>query len=295
MPGSSLSAEIARRAKVPPMPPSWLRAFRTTWRTLTGWPAQTPVGHSPTESHGRQPQPHAGARGMSAAADPGGGAALDRGTSVAPPPLLPPPAPPDFHQHSEQPVDADQRARLRALSTTLPSPDREIILLRAVAGVSIPDIVAILGVTPAAVRRAQSQALSALPPAATAHGPPPTTRQRVVLLPHVRHHSNNRRAGRATGMNQDDSPQPPPAHNGGTTRVIAANTQWHDAELALKVARHSFDRWLVAGHQDTPYLAIMHAHHTHVALHEAARAITMLVDTVHAETVPLITTPAAER
>jgi hypothetical protein len=219
------------------MPPSWLRAFRTTWRTLTGWPAQTPVGHSPTESNGRQPQPHAGARGMSTAADPGGGAALDRGTSVAPPPLLPPPAPTNFHQHSEQPVDADQCARLRALSATLPSPDREIILLWAVAGVSIPDIVAILGVTPAAVRRAQSQALSALPPAATANGPLPAIRQRVVLLPHVRHHPNNRRAGRATGMNHDESLRPPPAHHGGTTRVISANTQWHDAELALKVAR----------------------------------------------------------
>jgi hypothetical protein len=34
--------------------------------------------------------------------------------------------------------------------------------------------------------------------------------------------------------------------------VIAANTQWRDAELALKVARHSFERWLVAGHEDTP-------------------------------------------
>jgi hypothetical protein len=295
MPGSSLSAEITRRADIPPMPPRWLRAFRTTWRTLTGWPAQTPVSHSPTESHGRQPQPHAGARGMSAAADPGGGAALDRGTSVAPPHLLPPPAPPDFHQHSERPVDADQCARLRALSATLPTPDREIILLWAVAGVSIPDIVAILGVTPTVVRLAQSRALSALPPAATANGPPPATRQRVVLLPHVRNHPNNRRAGRATGMNHDESLRPPPAHNGGTTRVIAANTQWHDAELALKVARHSFDRWLVAGHQDTPPLAIMHAHHTHTALHEAARAITTLVETVHAEIAALITTPAAER
>jgi hypothetical protein len=96
-------------------------------------------------------------------------------------------------------------------------------------------------------------------------------------------------------MNQDDSPRPPPAHNGGTTRVLAANTQWHDAELALKVARHNFDRWLVAGHENTPSLALMHAHHTHVALHEAARAITMLVDTVHAEKAALITTPAAER
>jgi hypothetical protein len=96
-------------------------------------------------------------------------------------------------------------------------------------------------------------------------------------------------------MNQDDSPQPPPAQNGGTTRVIAANTKWHDAELALKVARHSFERWLVAGHEDTPSLATMHAYHTHEALHEAARAITMIIETVRAETAALITTPAAER
>jgi hypothetical protein len=82
---------------------------------------------------------------------------------------------------------------------------------------------------------------------------------------------------------------------GQSPAVVAANTQWHDAELALKVARHSFDRWLLAGHQDTPSLATMHAHHTHVALHEAARAITTLIDTVHAQTAPLITTPAAER
>jgi hypothetical protein len=95
-------------------------------------------------------------------------------------------------------------------------------------------------------------------------------------------------------MNHDDSPRPPPAHNGGTG-VITANTQWHDAELALKVARHSFDRWLVAGHDDTWSLALMHAYHTHEALHEAARAITLLIETVRAETAALVTTPAAER
>ena len=176
------------------MPPSWLPAFRSAWRALAGWPAQTPVGHGPTESNGRQAQPQTGARGMSAAADPGGGATLDGGTSVAPPPVLTPPVPTDIHQHSERPVDAGQCAQLRALSTTLPSPNREIILLWAVAGVSIPDIVATLGVTPTVVRLAQSQALSALPPTATTNGPPPATRQRVVVLPHVRHHPNNRRA-----------------------------------------------------------------------------------------------------
>jgi hypothetical protein len=131
-------------------------------------------------------KPETGVRRMSAAADPGGGAALDRGTSVAPPPILPPPT--DSREHSERPADPGQCARLRALSATQPTPDREIILLWAVAGVSTPDIVAILGVTPAAVRRAQSQALCALPAEATANGPLPATRQRVVLLPHVRNH-----------------------------------------------------------------------------------------------------------
>jgi hypothetical protein len=46
-------------------------------------------------------------------------------------------------------------------------------------------------------------------------------------------------------MNQDDSPPQHPAHSAGTTRVIAANRQWHNAELALKAARHSFERWLL--------------------------------------------------
>jgi hypothetical protein len=45
--------------------------------------------------------------------------------------------------------------------------------------------------------------------------------------------------------------------------VITAKVQWHDAELALTVARHSYDRWLAAVHQDTPSLATMHAYHTH--------------------------------
>ncbi len=130
---------------------------------------------------------------MSASAGPGGGAALEGGTLVAPPPILTPPAPPDFREHSQRPDDAGQCARLHALSTTLPSPHREIVLLWVVTGASLPDIATILGVTPAAVRLAQSQALSALPPAATTNGPPPATRQRVVLLPHVRKPPDNRR------------------------------------------------------------------------------------------------------
>jgi hypothetical protein len=36
----------------------------------------------------------------------------------------------------------------------------------------------------------------------------------------------------------------------------------------------------------------MHAYHTHEALHEAARAITTLIETFRAEATALITTPA---
>ncbi|MGH3972554.1 MAG: hypothetical protein ACRDS9_04410 [Pseudonocardiaceae bacterium] len=75
-------------------------------------------------------------------------------------------------------------------------------------------------------------------------------------------------------MNQDGFSRCHPAQSGGAARGLAASRQWHDVELALKVARHSFERWLVAGHEDTPSPAIMLAYHTHEALYEVARAIT---------------------
>jgi hypothetical protein len=231
----------------------------------------------------------------------GGGAALVGEASVAPPPIFSPVEPaavatPDSGEHSELPVDAGYCARLLALIATLSSSDRDIVWLRVVAGVSIPDIVAALGVTPAAICRAQHQALSALQPTATAHGSPPAARQRVVLLPHARTEltdtrPDNRRVGRANGMNHDDSPRQYPTQSNGATGGIAASTQWHDAELAMKVARHNFDRWLTADHGDTSPLAVMHAYHTHTALHEAARAITMLIETFRVEAAALITTP----
>jgi hypothetical protein len=93
-------------------------------------------------------------------------------------------------------------------------------------------------------------------------------------------------------MNRDDSPGPDPYHAGGTTRVIAANMQWHDAELALKVARHNYERWMAAGREDTPSPAIMHAYYTHEALDEAARAITLLIDTFRSEAAASPTTAA---
>ncbi len=121
---------------------------------------------------------------------------------------------------------------------------------------------------------------------------------RVVLLPHFQTEPpntrpHNRRTGRANGMNQNGSPRHHPTQSGGdTTRGIAANTHWNDAELAMKVARHSFEKWLVADHEDTPSPALMHACHTHEALHEAARATAVLIETFRAEAAALITTPA---
>jgi hypothetical protein len=297
------ASEVAHRAGVRPMSPHWPPAFRPAWRALVRWSARTLVGYGLAGPSGRQPEPGVGVRWRSTTADPGGGAALGGEASGAPPPIFPPGEPAStattkFRAHSLRPVDAGRCARLSALIATLPSPDREILLLRVGARVSIPDIVAVLGVTPAAIHRAQHQVLSALQPEATAtNDPPQATRQRVVLLPHARPQPtdtrfNKHRTGGVPGMNRDDSPRQHPTQNDGTIRAIAASTQWHDAELALKVARHSFDRWLVAGHEDTPSPAIMHAYHTHTALHEAARAITMLIETFRVEATALITTPA---
>lgn len=215
---------------------------------------------------------------MSTVAGPGGGAAFV-GASVAPPPISPPPE------------------SAPAALAALPSPDRELILSSVVAGVSIPNTVAASGVTPAAVRLAQ-QALTALQPAETTNGPPPATRERVVLLPHARTEpvgnptrQSSPRRERAKGMNQDNSPRQPPPRGDDTARAIAANMQWHDAELAMKVARHSYESWLVAGHKDTRSSALMHAYHTHTALHEAARAISVLIETFRVEATMQATTP----
>ncbi|PZS29403.1 MAG: hypothetical protein DLM61_13040 [Pseudonocardiales bacterium] len=124
---------------------------------------------------------------------------------MAPPPVLSPVEPAfaattDSRGHSQRRVDAGHCAP--ALIATFPSPDREIVQLLIEAGLSIPDVAATLGVTPAAIHLAQQQAPSALQPAA-AHGHPPATRGRVVLLPHARTEPpDTRRTGRVTGMNQ---------------------------------------------------------------------------------------------
>ena len=118
-----------------------------------------------------------------------------------------------------------------------------------------------------------------------------------MLLPHAQAQPpntrpHNRRTERTNGRDQDGSPRHHPTQGDGTPRGIAASTQWHDAELAMKVARHSLEKWFVAGHEDTPSPALTHANHTHTALHEAARAIAVLIETFRAEAAALITTPA---
>lgn len=195
---------------------------------------------------------------MTTAGGLGGGAAPGWGVPVAPPPIVP---------------------------------------SRVTAGASTPDLVAAWGVTPTAMRPAEHQARSAPQPAMTGTGLPPTTRGRVVLLPHTQTEPTDtrpahRRATRANGMNHNESPQRYPAQSDGTTSAITASRQWHDVELAVKAARHSFDRWLTANHEDTPFLVTMHAHHTRTAVHEAARAITILIDTLEPQETEPINTPA---
>jgi sigma-70-like protein len=161
----SRRVRIARRVGVPPMPPSSPWMLRPVWRTLVGWSTRIPVGYGRAGSSGRQPEPGLGVRERSTAAE--------------------------SCEHNQRRVEAGRCSRILALIATLSNPDREIVLLRVMSGMSIPDIVTALGVTPDAVR----QAMSPLQPAVTADGTPPATRQRMVLLPHVRAGPTNSRAG----------------------------------------------------------------------------------------------------
>lgn len=192
-------------------------------------------------------------------------------------------------------------ARFPALIATLASLERKSVLLRVVGGLSIPDIEAVRGLTPTARYPDEHQTFSTQPPSATAPDPPPLTRVPVVLLPHTRieptdTRTTTYRAGRGNGMNHDQSPRQHPAQSGATTPVIATSAmrQWQDAELAMKVARDSFDRWLAATGQDAPSLALLHAYQTRTAVHKAAHAIATLVSTLNAEAAELITSPARD-
>ena len=65
--------------------------------------------------------------------------------------------------------------------------------------------------------------------------------------------------------------------------VSACVQQWQDAELAMTVARSCFRSWLAAGQHDTPTNVARHAYRTHEALHDALRAISLLIETLRVE------------
>ncbi len=70
----------------------------------------------------------------------------------------------------------------------------------------------------------------------------------------------------------------PSARCDSPDRAVIA--QWQDAELAMTVARRCWEGWRQAGQQDLDTsTATRHAYHTHEALHEAARAIALLIET----------------
>ncbi len=300
VPGPSRGPTVAPRVGVPPSP-RWPRLFHPACWVLADEPARTPVARGLTGPSDRQPRPGMKARDRRTAAGPGGGDALGWGAWAAPPltfvPVEPvPAATTDSCGHHERELEAGYRARFPALVATLASLERKSVLLQVVGAVSVPDIGAVLGLTPTAKRPTEPQTLSTLPPSVTAPDPPPVARVPVVLLPHARiepavTRPTTRRAGRVTGMNHDQFPRHHTVRSDATTLAIAAR-QWHDAELAMKVARHNFDRWLIASDQDTPSLARMHAHPTRTAVHEAARTIATLINTLDAEATELITTPA---
>ena len=75
--------------------------------------------------------------------------------------------------------------------------------------------------------------------------------------------------------------------------MIACVAQWQDADLAMTVARRCWEGWRQASQQDLDTsTATRHAYHTHEALHEAARAIALLIETFRVEAMTRATTPA---
>lgn len=259
------------------------------------------VTHGAAGSSGPRPQCGTGASKRGAAAGPDGGDALGWGTGVALSPACycvepGPAATTDSDGHREQASGTEHCARFPTLIATLASLGRKSVLLRILGAVSIPDIKTARGLITTATSLAEHQALSTWSPSASAQDPAPVTRVPVVLLPHAQTPPSGtrptiRRAVRVTGINHDQSLRHQPAHSDATTPVIAAR-QWYEAERAMKVARHSFDRWLTASDQDAASVAIMHAHHARTAVHEAARTIATLVDTLDAQTTEPATNPA---
>lgn len=73
------------------------------------------------------------------------------------------PEPADDHWNPERrAVHAELSRRVLGLLSDLPDTQREIVVLRVAAGLSAEEVGAVLGMTPAAVRMAQSRALARL-------------------------------------------------------------------------------------------------------------------------------------
>lgn len=274
--------------------------FLACWALVDRPARMALVGHGVAGSTNRQPQRGMQRRDRWAAAGPVGGDTVGRGTPVTPAAAF-------FPSESvcavstssgvrrERAPDAGYWARLPALIATLASLERKNVMLRDVGAVALPDIEVSL-VLPTAGHPATGQTLAARPPWATAPDSPPVTRVPVVLLPHIHPklpstRLTTRRAGRDARVNQSSRLQPA---RGAATIAVRAARQWHDAELAMRVARHSFDRWMTATDQGPRSLASMHADQTRTAVYEAARAIATLINTLDAQATTATTTPACD-
>lgn len=77
-------------------------------------------------------------------------------------------------------------------------------------------------------------------------------------------------------------------HDDLTNPEVLAGVRWQDAEIAMSVARRCFQRWLQTDHADNPTMARLHAFHTHEALHEAARTIGILIETLRVEEAAMV-------
>jgi hypothetical protein len=135
----SRSSGVAHRgAGIFPTPPCCRRVLCSAWPVVVGWSTRLLVSYCLAGSSARRLEPRAGVWGRSTAAGPSDGAAL-KGASVAPPLGFSSAemAAAASTDSGERRVDAGHCA---APMATLTSPDREIVLLRVVAGVSIPDI-----------------------------------------------------------------------------------------------------------------------------------------------------------
>jgi hypothetical protein len=72
-------------------------------------------------------------------------------------------------------------------------------------------------------------------------------------------------------------------HDHTSHTVSGCLQHWQDAELAMIIARRCFQSWRAVAQQGTSTAVTRHAYHTHEALHEALRAISVLVEILRVE------------